>query len=422
MHDRRRLSRALVVLAAAVGLAACGTQDDPVAVGDGAVPVAEQTTPAETSAPAAPAPEPEPPVLEPGPLPDRGELSDVPSEDRRFTKVDELTGELTPKSVVASGTGLVVAQNMIYTHTVSAFNSNGLLLETIDDAIVPSDFGYEEWTEEVDGGPVEAAFSKDGSQLWVSNYSMYGPGFGNPGDDDCTPQTGVDTSFLYRIDTEGLDIVEAVEVGAVPKYLEVTPDGAHVLVTNWCTWDLSVVATNGGEATEVARVPIGRYPRGIAISPDSTTAYVAVMGGSEIAVVDIAAAAAGAGEDSLTWFEDIGRGPRHLNLTPDGSTLFATLNKDGEVVKIDAATGEVLGSVATGSQPRSAALSADGTALFVVNYESDTVSRVRTSDLEVLESVPVDHHPIGITYDALTQRIWVASYGGTIAVFDDDPQ
>ncbi len=421
MHDRRTPARALVVLAAAAGLAACGPTPDPV--GDGATPVAQESSVAAPTTTTPPPPEEPPaPVIAPGPLPDRGELPTVPSADRRFDEVDELSGDLTPKSVVASGAGLVVAQNMIYTHTVSVFNSNGLLLETVDDSIVPADFGYEQWDEEVEGGPVEAAFSKDGSQLWVSNYSMYGPGFADPGDDDCTPQTDVDTSFLYRIDTTSFEIAEAVEVGAVPKFLEVTPDGGYVLVTNWCTWDLSIVATNGGAAEEVARVPIGRYPRGVAISPDSATAYVAVMGGSEIAVVDIAAAAAGKGEDSLTWFEDVGRGPRHLNLTPDGRTLFATLNKDGRVAKIDTATGEVLGTVATGSQPRSAALSSDGTALFVVNYESDTVSRVRTSDLEVLESVPVDHHPIGITYDALTQRIWVASYGGTIAVFDDDPQ
>lgn len=414
---------ALAALAVVATLAACGVEE-PDPVGDGAVPVAQQrTTGGDPSPePSAEPTEPPAPVLEPGPLPERGPLSDVPSQDRRFVKVDELSGDLTPKSVVASGTGLVVAQNMIYTHTVSAFNSNGKLLSTIDDTIVPADYGHQEWTEEVKGGPVEAAFSPDGSQLWVSNYSMYGPGFDRPGDDVCNPDTGIDPSFLYRVDTESLEIAEAVEVGAVPKFLEVTPDGEHVLVSNWCTWDLSVVATNDGEATEVARVPIGRYPRGIAISPDSSTAYVAVMGGSEIAVVDIAAAATGAGEESIEWFEDIGRGPRHLNLTPDGSVLFATLNKDGRVAKIDAATGEVLGTVATGSQPRSAALSADGTALFVVNYESDTISRVRTSDLEVLESVPVDHHPIGITYDALTQRIWVASYGGTIAVFDDDPQ
>jgi YVTN family beta-propeller protein len=96
-----------------------------------------------------------------------------------------------------------------------------------------------------------------------------------------------------------------------------------------------------------------------------------------------------------------------------------TLNAAGKVAKVDTATGDVVGDVTTGSQPRSAALSPDGTALFVVNYESDTVSRVRTSDLEVLETLPVDHHPIGITYDAATSRVWVAAYGGSLTVFDD---
>jgi hypothetical protein len=127
---------------------------------------------------------------------------DVPSERRRLRRVDRITGDLTPKSVVASGDGLVVAQNMIYMHTVSAFSSDGELLATIDDAVTPSRHGYEDWKRKVRGGPVEAAFSPDKASLWVSNYSMYGPGFARAGDDDCSPDVDVDDSFLYRIDTE----------------------------------------------------------------------------------------------------------------------------------------------------------------------------------------------------------------------------
>ncbi len=387
-------------------------------LGDGALPISDPALVPVRDGTAAVAARPDP---EPGPLGPRPDPPDDPSAELRFEKVGRLTGGMTPKSVVASGTGLVVAQNMIYSHTVSAFASDGQPLGTIDDEVVPADFGYEEWTEPVEGGPVEAAFSRDGSQLWVSNYSMYGPGFGKPGDDVCDPDMGIDTSFVYRIDTTSLEIVEIVEVGAVPKFVEVTPDGKYLLVTNWCSWDVSVIDTSGGDggATVVATVGLGRYPRGIAVSPDSTTAYVAIMGGAEIAVLDLAEAVGGEGKGSVEWFRDVGAGPRHLNLSPDGATLFATLNRAGKVTKIDTATGKVLGSVATGSEPRSAVLSSDGTALFVVNYESDTVSRVRTSDLEVLETVAVDHHPIGITYDAGTRRIWVAAYGGSLTVFDD---
>jgi hypothetical protein len=38
--------------------------------------------------------------------------------------------------------------------------------------------------------------------------------------------------------------------------------GAEILVTNWCTWDLSVISTKLGR--QVKRIPIGPYPGGIA--------------------------------------------------------------------------------------------------------------------------------------------------------------
>ena len=217
-----------------------------------------------TAASDAPPPAPEAEVS-PSEAPDQPPGPGLPSDQRHFDRVDRITGNLTPKSVVASGHGLVVAQNMIYTHTVSAFSSSGELLATIDDRITPSDWGFSELDRPVEGGPVEAAFSKDGSQLWVSNYSMYGPGFDAPGGDTCSPRQDLDHSYLYRIDTTSLEIADVVEVGSVPKFVDVTPDGRYVLVTNWCTWDLSIVATgvDGSEAREVARVPIGRYPRGI---------------------------------------------------------------------------------------------------------------------------------------------------------------
>ena len=55
MHDRRTPARALVVLAAAAGLAACGADPDPV--GDGATPVVQEST---VAAPAATTPPPPP--------------------------------------------------------------------------------------------------------------------------------------------------------------------------------------------------------------------------------------------------------------------------------------------------------------------------------------------------------------------------
>ena len=332
------------------------------------------------------------------------------SDTTAMVRRERITGDISPKSVVASPSGLVVAQNMMYTHTLTAYRPDGELDATIDDAVDLSRFGIDGHPGTSRGAPVEAAFTSDGAHVYVSNYSMYGAGFGPEGLDSCTPSDGTDTSFVYRVDTRTKRIDQVIPVGAVPKYVAVTPDDRTVLVTNWCTWDLSIIDVATHRVT--ATVPLDRYPRGIAVSPDSATAYVALMGAQRVVSVDLAAR-------TVRRFASTGDGPRHLVISPDGRYLFVTNNASGTVSKVDARTGRVLRSVSTGNQPRSMAISGDGRAVYVVNYESSTVSKLRASDLGRLGEVATDQHPIGITYEPTTGSVWVACYGGSILVFDD---
>ncbi|MCU1496989.1 MAG: family beta-propeller repeat protein [Acidimicrobiales bacterium] len=334
-----------------------------------------------------------------------------PSADHRLELRQTIRGDITPKSVVASGHGLVFAQNMMYSHSITAYDVAGGLEATISDTVDLGAFGVEGYPGSAyQGAPVEAAFTADGKHAYVSNYSMYGPGFGPEGLDSCQAGDGTDDSFMYRVDTRSLEIDQVIAVGPVPKYVALTPDGATALVSNWCSDDVSVVDLASG--TEVRRVPIGRHPRGIAITGDSTTAFVAVMGGTDIARVDL-------GSWDVTYLRGVGRGPRHLVLSPDDRWLYVTTNNDGYVSKLDAGTGEAVGRAATGRAPRSLAMATDGGSVYVVNYESDTVSKVRTDTMEVLQTLPTGHHPIGIAFEPVAGRVWVASYAGSIAVYDD---
>ncbi len=344
--------------------------------------------------------------------PDRAQGDPGSSGQTGLVRVQRLGGDrMSPKSIVASRDGVLFAQNMMYRHSISVFNADGALVRTIPDSVDLASFGVDGHPGTTKGSPVEMAFSPDGRTAWVSNYSMYGSGFGPEGSDTCSPGDGTDESYTYRIDVATGEIRNVVKVGAVPKYVAATPDGSKVLVSNWCTYDLSVIDTETN--TEVKRVPLGgSYPRGIVVSADSKTAYVALMGGDRIVTVDLA-----------TWavnrFSNSGDGTRHLVASPDGKHVYATNNRDGNVVKIDAATGQIVGSVRTGSQPRSMDISTDGEAIYVVNYDSSTMSKVRTADMTVMQTVKTDHHPIGITYEPTKQRVWVACYGGTVIVFDD---
>ena len=249
-----------------------------------------------------------------------------PSDLSRLTLRKVITGPISPKSVASSGTGYVTAQNMMYRHTITVYDASTLrLVKTISDAVHLARLGYPQYPGVVRGAPVEAAFSPDGRYAYVSNYSMYGRGFGPEASDSCTPSSGYGRDFLYRVDMKELVVDRAYYVGAVPKVVAVTPDGRYVLASNWCSWDLSVVSTRSDR--EVRRIPIGPYPRGIAITPNGRVVYVAIMGGNQLVRIDL-----------RRWTTSkvyIGLGPRALALSPNGRYLYASLNAEGTVAKLD---------------------------------------------------------------------------------------
>lgn len=337
-----------------------------------------------------------------------------PTDQRRLTNLRTVNGAITPKSVVAGGAGKVIAQNMMYQHSITVYDENGDLLKTIPDSVDLAAFGLDTTPTVVKGAPVEAAFSPDAKHAYVTNYSMYGPDQGPEGLDSCSPASakgrGETNSYVYRIDMETLEIDQVIEVGMVPKYVAVTHDGSKVLVSNWCSWDLHVIDTATGTVT--ARIPLSATPRGIAVSPDSSTAYVTIMGGSTLAVVDLAT-------NTVTRQISVGSNPRHVVLDPTGAIAYVSLNSGGQVVKVDLASGGVVGRAGTGQLARSLAISSDGLSLYVVNYGSASMTKLRASDMSVLQTVPTGEHPIGVTYDPLTGNVWVAIYGGALMIFQD---
>lgn len=328
-----------------------------------------------------------------------------------------LGGPISPKSVVATNTGLVFAQNMMYRHTDTIYNSNGVLQKTLSDAVNLGAYGVTGRPGYTRGAPVEAAVTPDGRHVWISNYSMYGAGSGPEGSDTCTPASaraaGNTPSYLYRISTKTLSIDGVAPAGLVPKFLQVTPDGKYVVTSNWCSWDVTITSTATNRL--VADLPVGAYPRGIAISPDSSTAYVAIMGSNRLAEINLHTM-------RVVGYIVVGSNVRHVVISPiNPRYLFASLNAPGDVVKVDTVLRRVVAVRHTGSGCRSLAISTDGTALFVVNYDSNTMTMLRADNLAIIQTVRTGTHPVGITYDGTTGRVWVAVYTGAIMIFNTMP-
>lgn len=325
--------------------------------------------------------------------------------------IKTINGSISPKSVRSSGDGVISAHNMMYRHSITVYDAKTFeLLKTIPDSVSLKSYGFSKSTSTFRGAPVEGTYSPDGKYLYVSNYAMYGPGYNKEGHDTCSPSSGYDSSFVYRINRSNYEIDAIYPVGSVPKVVEATPDNKYVLAANWCSYTVSVISV---AAQKVVRtVKIGRYPRGIAISNDSKRAYVAEMGGNRIHVINL--------ENFSVSYIPIGSNPRAIVLSPDNSKMYVTMNLSGKVASWDLVANKAGKSVKTGEAARSLAISADGSTMFVVNYLSDTMSKVRTSDMKVLETIKACNEPIGVTYDAPTKNTWVACYKGQIKVYSNN--
>lgn len=318
------------------------------------------------------------------------------------------SGPLSSKSVVALPSGKVIAQNMMYTHGVTVYSNTGQFLARVSDSVSRSMLGLK-GTGTVAGSPVEASYSPDGAYAYVSNYQMFGRGFNKPGQDDCNAEDGYDKSYIYKIDMSTYKVVAAARVGAVPKYLKVTPDNTKVLVSNWCSASVSVVDL--ATFKQVKEITVGRHPRGIAITKDSKRAYVAVMGGYKVWNINLQTY-------RKTSFQTPRATPRHLLLSPDEKLLYISHNVPSLVAVVNAKTGRLVKSVFTGNQPRTMALSPDGKVLYVVNYADSTMSVVNTETMKVTQQVKTPYHPIGVTYETTRNRVWLASYRGQLLVYE----
>lgn len=324
-------------------------------------------------------------------------------------KKHEIRDGISPKSVVSSGSGLFAAQNMMYRHTVTIYNSSGDRLAKISDAVNLRKFGFKEYeNEKYRGGPVEAAFTADGKFLWVSNYSMIGTGFEKPGCDACIGKD-FDPGFIYKINCSSFEIESVIKVGAVPKYISISDDQQTLIVSNWTSSDISIVDLV--EEKVVETVSVGAHPRGIDITHDGQIAYITIMGSTKIAKVDLESY-------DVDYIRDIGRSPRHLILSNHDSLMYVSLNSGNKILQYNCYSGNK-NYCKTPSGPRSMCISPDGDYLYCVNYFDHSFSKISTAKMEVVETIETSEKPIGICANWELSEIWVACYSGKIEIFKD---
>ncbi len=243
----------------------------------------------------------------------------------------------------------------------------------------------------------------------------------------------INNTATISVPTFGSVIAE-IPVGRDPRSAAITADDARALITNRVDGTLSVISLT--ETVVVATIPLGAGTLPYAVVTDNNeTAYVSLLGSSQVARVDLV-------NERVLAVLDVPAAPAGLTLW--GDFLYVTHFWSGELTLIYVPTWSIVRTISTGADVGVfQSIELDTTRGFGylpqmrLNAQNDTPTfdtlafpLVNVVDLRSLETlisqqIPLDvadrpvNMPFAIAADRFNQRIYVANAGSDdISVID----
>jgi YVTN family beta-propeller protein len=184
-------------------------------------------------------------------------------------------------------------------------------------------------------------------------------------------------------------------------------------------------------ARVVARIPVGKRPRGLMRSRDGKLLYVALSGSPRggpgvdesklpppdrsadgIGVVDLARRAL------VRTFES-GPDPEAFDLSPDGKTLYVSNEETAELSAVDLSSGTIRGRARVGEEPEGVTVRPDGKVVFVTSEQDSEVTAVDTQTLTAIGHMPTGPRPRSIVFTPDGGIAFVADENGSaVTVLD----
>ena len=152
----------------------------------------------------------------------------------------------------------------------------------------------------------------------------------------------------------------------------------YIYVSNERSDNVSVI--DGTTRETVATIPVGKRPRGIHLSPDGKTVYVAVSGTPP---------------EPPPKLDANGNPIFQKGHDDDDDNKESDKSADG-IAMIDVAQRKLTGKLPAGSDPEQFAVSPDGTRLFISNEDVGTASVLNIATKKVEKILPVHKEPEGV--------------------------
>ncbi len=175
-----------------------------------------------------------------------------------------------------------------------------------------------------------------------------------------------------------------VPVGRFPRVIAITPDGRTVYVVGNDT--VTPIRTSTGRP--LSRIRVGRNSRAIAITPNGATAYVVSTGSGSVTPIRTA------GNAALPVIH-LGGSPHSIVMSPDGLSAYVTFSRAGGAgfaAPIRISINKALKAIRVGRRPAAIAITPDGKTVYVVNGNG-SVTPIRAASGRALPAIRVGVRP-----------------------------
>jgi YVTN family beta-propeller protein len=197
------------------------------------------------------------------------------------------------------------------------------------------------------------------------------------------------------------------------------PSGPGLYVSNEMGGDVAVIDPLARAVK--ARIAVGKRPRGIRVSPDGKTVYVALSGSpisgpgvdpktlpipdrkhDGIGVIDVT-------EGRLVKTLPSGSDPEQFAVSLDGTRLFISNEDAATLTVLDIAHGQIVKTVPVGAEPEGVDLSPDGRFVFVTSEDEGSVSIVDAASFDVIGKIEAGSRPRSTAFSPDGQRAYVTA-------------
>jgi YVTN family beta-propeller protein len=205
------------------------------------------------------------------------------------------------------------------------------------------------------------------------------------------------------IDPAAGQIVERIFVGKRPRGIRVSRDGATLFVA----LSGSPIAGPGVDESNLPpadrtadgigvvdlasrkllrTLPSGQDPEAFDLSPDGKTLYVSNEETAEMSVLDLSTG-------TIRTRVKVGEEPEGVTVTPDGREVYVTCEGDSEVFAVDTATLKVVARMKTAARPRSIVFTKDGRIAFVTDENASAVTVLDAATHSPAGAIVLAHSP-----------------------------